>query len=70
MERLTGRAAGFAAGRGVPVGVRSHYERGRAMFYVTAYYKDVPGFKSSERVKYATLPGAEARGMQIIGDMR
>ncbi len=40
------------------------------MFYVTAYYKDVPGFKSSERVKYATLPGAEARVMQIMGDKR
>ena len=40
------------------------------MFYVTANYKDVPGFKSSERVKYATLPGAEARVRQIMGEKR
>ena len=40
------------------------------MFFVTAYYKDVPGFKASERIKFASLPGAEARVKQIMGDKR
>ncbi len=40
------------------------------MFYVTANYTDVPGAKSSERIKYATLPGAEAKVRQIMGDKR
>ncbi len=40
------------------------------MFFVTAYYKDEPALKASERVSFVTLPGAEARVRQIMGDKR
>ena len=40
------------------------------MFFVTAYYKDEPALKASERLSYVTLPAAEARVVEIMGDKR
>ncbi len=40
------------------------------MYFVTAYYKDQPAMKASERRRYATLPGAEARVVEIMADRR
>ena len=40
------------------------------MFFVTAYYQDEPAMKASERISYATLPGAEARVVEIMADKR
>ena len=40
------------------------------MFFVTAYYKDEPAMKSSERLSFVSLPGAAARVHQIMSSKR
>jgi hypothetical protein len=40
------------------------------MFFVSANYSDGPALKSSERLQFVSLPGAEARVREIMASKR